>query len=187
MSVNIQLEWTPNPSTLKYVVDRTLLSRGAMNFTSKEGVEARSPLASKLMAIEGVTGVMLGSNFVTVTKGEAGEWDSLNDLVMSTLDSHLGANEAVLTEAALAETSNGHSTSDGDVERKIREILDLEIRPAVMQDGGDITLDRFEAGIVYLHMRGSCSGCPSSTMTLKMGIENRLRESVPEVVEVMSV
>jgi hypothetical protein len=174
MSVNIQLEWTPNPSTLKYVVDRTLLSRGAMNFTSKEGVEARSPLASKLMAIEGVTGVMLGSNFVTVTKGEAGEWDSLNDLVMSTLDSHLGANEAVLTEAALAETSNGHSTSDGDVERKIREILDLEIR-------------RFEAGIVYLHMRGSCAGCPSSTMTLKMGIENRLRETVPEVVEVMSV
>ena len=90
MSVNIQLEWTPNPSTLKYVVDRTLMPKGAMNFTSKEGVEARSPLASKLMSIEGVTGVMLGSNFVTVTKGEAGEWDSLNDLVMSTLDTHLG-------------------------------------------------------------------------------------------------
>jgi len=187
MSVNIQLEWTPNPSTLKYVVDRTLMPRGAMNFTSREGVEARSPLAAKLMGIEGVTGVMLGSNFVTVTKGEAGEWDQLNDQVMATLDTHLGENHPVLTEAALAETSNGHTASDGEVERKIREILDLEIRPAVMQDGGDITLDRYEAGIVYLHMRGSCSGCPSSTMTLKMGIENRLRETVPEVVEVMPV
>ncbi|HXX31455.1 MAG TPA: NifU family protein [Myxococcaceae bacterium] len=187
MSVNIQLEWTPNPSTLKYVVDRTLLPRGAMSFTQREGVEARSPLAAKLMGIEGVTGVMLGSNFVTVTKGEAGEWDALNDQVMATLDTHLGGNEPVLTEAALAEASNGHGASDGEVERKIREILDAEIRPAVMQDGGDITLDRYEAGIVYLHMRGSCSGCPSSTMTLKMGIENRLRESVPEVVEVMPV
>jgi len=185
MAVNIHLEWTPNPSTLKYVVDRTLMPRGALNFTSPEGVEARSPLASKLMAIEGVTGVMLGSNFVTVTKGEAGEWDSLNDQVMSTLDEHLGANQPVVTEAALQE--GGQHTSDSEVERKIREILDLEIRPAVMQDGGDITLDRFEAGIVYLHMRGSCSGCPSSTMTLKMGIENRLRETVPEVVEVMPV
>src|SRR5271165_2410481 len=125
MSVNIHLEWTPNPSTLKYVVDRTLMSRGAMNFTSRDGVEARSPLASKLMAIEGVTGVMLGSNFVTVTKGEAGEWDSLNDLVMSTLDTHLTENQAVLTEAALAETGNGHGSSDSEVERKIRDILDL--------------------------------------------------------------
>ena len=187
MSVNIQLEWTPNPSTLKYVVDRTLMPRGAMNFTSLDGAAAKSPLASKLMGIDGVTGVMIGSNFVTVTKGEAGEWDTLNDQVMSTLDTHLGANEAVISESALAETGNAHVASDGEIERKIREILDLEIRPAVMQDGGDITLDRFEAGIVYLHMRGSCSGCPSSTMTLKMGIENRLREVVPEVVEVMPV
>ena len=160
MSVNIHLEWTPNPSTLKYVVDRTLMPRGAMNFTSKEGVEARSPLASKLMSIDGVTGVMLGSNFVTVTKGEAGEWDSLNDLVMSTLDTHLGANEPVLTEAALAETSNGHSSSDSDIEKKIREILDLEIRPAVMQDGGDITLDRFEAEAL-----GVKAGSPAIVLT----------------------
>src|SRR6478672_6153952 len=151
MSVNIQLEWTPNPSTLKYVVDRTLVPRGALNFTTAEAASARSPLASKLMGIEGVSGVMLGSNFVTVTKGEAGEWDVLNDAVMATLDSHLGSDEPVVAPGALEE---------------------LGIRPAVMQDGGDITLDRFENGVVYLHMRGSCSGCPSSTMTLKMGIEN---------------
>lgn len=185
MSVNIQLEWTPNPSTLKYVVDRTLVPRGAMNFTSPEGASARSPLASKLMGIEGVRGVMLGSNFVTVTKGEAGEWDVLNDAVMATLDAHLGANEPVIAPGAAEEL--GSQASGTEVEERIRQILDLEIRPAVMQDGGDITLDRFENGVAYLHMRGSCAGCPSSTMTLKMGIENRLREVVPEVVEVVPV
>src|SRR5262249_61650570 len=106
MSVNIQLEWTPNPSTLKYVVDRTLIPRGALNFTTPEAASARSPLASKLMGIEGVTGGMLGSNFVTVTKGEAGEWDALNDAVMATLDTPLGANEPVIAPGALAELSS---------------------------------------------------------------------------------
>jgi Fe-S cluster biogenesis protein NfuA len=183
MSVNIQLEWTPNPSTLKYVVDRTLLPRGALNFTSPELAQAKSPLASKLMGIDGVSGVMLGSNFVTVTKGEAGEWDALNDAVMQTLDSHLGANEPVLNEGVLEDSVGASSSSD--VEERIRQLLELEVRPAVMQDGGDILLDRFENGVAYLHMRGSCSGCPSSVMTLKMGIENRLREVVPEVVEVV--
>ena len=101
MSVNIQLEWTPNPSTLKYVVDRTLVPRGALNFTTAEAASARSPLASKLMGIQGVSGVMLGSNFVTVTKGEAGEWDTLNDAVMATLDAHLGADEPVVAPGAL--------------------------------------------------------------------------------------
>lgn len=186
MSVNIQLEWTPNPSTLKYVVDRTLVPRGALNFTSPEAASARSPLASKLMGIEGVSGVMLGSNFVTVTKGDAGEWDALNDAVMATLDAHLGSNEPVIAPGALEEMGSAPA-SGSVVEERIRQILDLEIRPAVMQDGGDITLDRFENGVAYLHMRGSCSGCPSSTMTLKMGIENRLREVVPEVVEVVPV
>src|SRR5215468_7382432 len=109
MSVNIQLEWTPNPSTLKYVVDRTLIPRGALNFTTPESASARSPLASKLMGIEGVSGVMLGSNFVTVTKGEAGEWDTLNDAVMQTLDSHLGGNEPVLNDGVL-EDSTGTSS-----------------------------------------------------------------------------
>jgi Fe-S cluster biogenesis protein NfuA len=184
MSVNIQLEWTPNPSTLKYVVDRTLLPRGALNFTNPELAQAKSPLATKLMGIEGVSGVMLGSNFVTVTKGEAGEWDALNDAVMQTLDAHLGANEPVVNEGVL-EDSVG--TSSSDVEERIRQILELEVRPAVMQDGGDILLDRFENGVAYLLMRGSCSGCPSSIMTLKMGIENRLREVVPEVVEVVQL
>lgn len=186
MTPNIQLEWTPNPSTLKYVVDRTLLPRGAVNFPSKDAVQERSPLATKLFDIAGVTGVMIGSNFVTVTKGENGEWDVLNDSVMATLDSHLTADEPVV----VGEIASGHTAgtgAGGSVEQQIRDILDSEIRPAVMQDGGDITLDRYEDGIAYVHMRGSCSGCPSSTATLKMGIENRLREVVPGLLEVVPV
>jgi Fe-S cluster biogenesis protein NfuA len=188
MSVNIQLEWTPNPSTLKYVVDRRLLSSGAVNFTNREEAEQKSPLARKLMAVKGVTAVMVGLNFVTVTKGDEGEWDELNDAVMATLDSHLGANEPVVDEAAVAASrASTGGGNGGSVEQRIQEILDAEIRPAVAQDGGDITLDRFENGVVYLHMKGSCSGCPSSTATLKMGIEGRLRELIPEVAEVVSV
>jgi Fe-S cluster biogenesis protein NfuA len=187
MSVNIQLEWTPNPSTLKYVVDRRLLSGGAVNFTQREEAEKKSPLARKLMDVKGVSAVMIGLNFVTVTKGDEGEWDELNDAVMATLDSHLEANEPVVDEEALATARAAQGATDGSVEKRIQEILDAEIRPAVAQDGGDITLDRFENGIVYLHMKGSCSGCPSSTATLKMGIESRLREVIPEVAEVVSV
>jgi Fe-S cluster biogenesis protein NfuA len=185
MSVNIQLEWTPNPSTLKYVVDRALLARGAVNFTSPEVAAERSPLAQKLFGIEGVTGVMIGSNFVTVTKGEVGEWDELNDKVMETLDRHLGEGGAVV----VGEIDSGHTEGreGGGVEDQIRAILDAEIRPAVMQDGGDITLDRYESGVAYMHMRGSCAGCPSSTATLRMGIESRLREVIPELVEVVAV
>jgi Fe-S cluster biogenesis protein NfuA len=189
MSVNIQLEWTPNPSTLKYVVDRRLLSSGAVNFTNREEAEKKSPLAKKLMDVKGVTAVMVGLNFVTVTKGEEGEWDELNDAVMATLDSHLGSNEPVVDEEAVAAARAAAGTGGGgsSVEQRIRDILDAEIRPAVAQDGGDITLDRVEDGIVYLHMQGSCAGCPSSTATLKMGIEGRLRELIPEVTEVVSV
>jgi Fe-S cluster biogenesis protein NfuA len=186
MSVNIQLEWTPNPSTLKYVVDRRLVSSGAVNITSKQAAEEKSPLALKLMGIKGVVAVMVGSNFVTVTKGDEGEWDELNDGVMATLDEHLGAGLPAVNEEVLA-AARAAAGASGSVEARIQDILDAEIRPAVAQDGGDITLDRFEEGIVYLHMKGSCSGCPSSTATLKMGIESRLRELIPEVNEVVSV
>jgi Fe-S cluster biogenesis protein NfuA len=186
MSVNIQLEWTPNPNTLKYVVDRFLIPSGALNFTSKELASERSPLAKKLMDVNGVVGVMLGTNFVTVTKGEEGEWDELNDGVMEALDVHLTSGAPVVTGdiSQYAPISSGPA---GEIEQRIQKILDEEIRPAVANDGGDITLERFENGIVYLHMKGSCAGCPSSTMTLKMGIESRLREMIPEVQEVVAV
>ena len=183
MAVNIQLEWTPNPSTLKYVVDRPLLPSGAVNFTEKARAEEISPLAKRLFDIRGVVGVMLGSNFVTVTKGEEGDWDELNDGVIQTLEEHLGDNRPIV----IGEWRPARATGGGEVAERIREILDAEIRPAVAQDGGDVVLDRYEDGIAYLMMQGSCSGCPSSVMTLKMGIENRLRELVPEVHEVVAV
>ena len=187
MSVNIQLEWTPNPSTLKYVVDTQLLPRGAMNFPSAEGVEAKSPLVKRLFDIRGVSAVMLGTNFVTVTKGEEGEWDELNDGVMNALDQHLTQGGVVVDPQVLEAWQAQTSASSGDLEGRIREILEVEIRPAVAMDGGDITLDRYENGIVFVHMQGSCSGCPSSTATLRMGIEARLREAIPEIVEVVPV
>lgn len=186
MSVNIQLEWTPNPSTLKYVVDLPLLPRGAMNFTTREVATERSPLATRLFDIKGVTAVMLGTNFVTVTKGDEGEWDELNDGVMLALDQHLTANEVIVKPEVLEEMAAKVVQGGTDMEVRIREILDAEIRPAVAQDGGDITLDRIENGTVYLHMQGSCAGCPSSTATLRMGIETRLREAIPEIVEVVA-
>lgn len=187
MSVNIQLEWTPNPSTLKYVVDTQLLPRGAMNFKTRDVAVERSPLASRLFDIKGVTGVMLGTNFVTVTKGDEGEWDELNDGVMIALDEHLSANQVVVKPEVLEELAAKAVQGGTEMEQRIREILDTEVRPAVAQDGGDITLDRVENGTVYLHMQGSCAGCPSSTATLRMGIETRLREAIPEIVEVVSV
>ena len=183
MPVNITLEWTPNPSTLKYVVDRRIVAHGAVNITSMQAAVERSPLAVKLLNIPGVIAVMLGATFVTVTKGEQGEWDDLNDAVMATLDSHLSGDEPVMNADFVVPTA----ASGTEAEVKIRAILEDEIRPAVMQDGGDITLDRYENGIAYVHMKGSCAGCPSSTATLKQGIETRLREAIPDLAEVVSL
>jgi len=184
MSVNIQLEWTPNPNTIKYVVDQQLIPSGAVTFKDRQSAAGKSPLVHGLFGIEGVAGVMLGPNFVTITKGEEGEWDAMNDEVMEALEKHLSSGQPVV----VGEVSSGRNiANETAIERQIQDILDSEIRPAVMNDGGDISLDRFEDGIVYLHLRGSCSGCPSSLMTLKMGIEERLREAIPEVSEVVSV
>jgi Fe-S cluster biogenesis protein NfuA len=187
MSVNIQLEWTPNPSTLKYVVDTKLLPAGAMNFTTAAVASDKSPLAGKLFDIKGVVGVMIGTNFVTVTKGDDGEWDELNDGVMLAIDAHLEAGGVVVKPEVLEARAAELASKGSDIENRIKEILEAEIRPAVAMDGGDITLDKFENGVVYLHMQGSCSGCPSSTATLKQGIEARLKESFPEITEVVAV
>src|SRR3954469_13150487 len=134
MSVNIQLEWTPNPSTLKYVVDTKLLPRGAMNFTDRKLADEKSPLVSKLFNIKGVLAVMLGTNFVTVTKGDDGEWDELNDGVMTMLDAHLTAGEEVV-KAEFLENKTPSPEGASDIEKRILEILENEIRPAVAMDG----------------------------------------------------
>jgi Fe-S cluster biogenesis protein NfuA len=185
--VYVSLEFTPNPNTLKYSVNRELLDKGAANFTKKEDAEARSPLAAKLFNVTGIAGVMVGKNFVTVTKTEEGDWDTVHKSASSIIEQHLAKGEKVITEDAQTAAGAAHKGGSTEIENKIRQILDNEIRPAVAMDGGDITFDKFENGTVFLHLQGSCAGCPSSTMTLKMGIETRLREAIPEVQEVVSI
>lgn len=183
--VYVSLEFTPNPNTLKYSVNRQLLKQGAVNFTKKEDADKRSPLASKLFAVPGIAGVMIGRDFVTVTKTEAGDWDVVHKSSSTLIEDHLKKDEKVVDEASM--NAEAHKGGGGDIENRIREILDTEIRPAVAMDGGDITFEKFENGVVYLYLQGSCSGCPSSTVTLKAGIETRLKEMIPEVQEVVSV
>lgn len=183
--VYVSLEFTPNPNTLKYSVNRQLLDKGAINFIKKADAEAQSPLAAKLFSVPGISGVMIGRDFVTVTKTEDGDWDLVHKSSSETIESHLKSGEPIVNADAL--NQDAHKGGGGDIEQKIREILDNEIRPAVAMDGGDITFEKYENGTVYLYMQGSCSGCPSSTATLKMGIETRLRDAIPEIVEVVAV
>lgn len=183
--VTVTLEFTPNPNTLKFVVNRSLLARGAANFTAPEQA-AHAPLAQALFAVPGVQGVMVGTNFVTITKGPQGNWDVVADKVPATLESHLKAGKPVFDSEFQTESTSA-SGGDSEVVNRIREILDREIRPAVAMDGGDITFHKYEGGVVYLHLQGSCSSCPSSVMTLKMGVESRLRDAIPEIKEVVQI
>ena len=182
-AVYVSLEFTPNPNTLKYSVNRKLLDKGAANFTKRDDADLKSPLASKLMGIEGIAGVMIGKDFVTITKTEEGDWDHVHKTASDTIEKHLTDGAPILNENAMA-VSNHLSSA---IEKRIQAFLDEEIRPAVANDGGDVSLDRFEDGVVYLHMQGACSGCPSSAMTLKMGIETKMKELIPEVMEVVQI
>jgi Fe-S cluster biogenesis protein NfuA len=182
---HVELEFTPNPNTLKYTTSVPLLLAGACNFLSKADAEARSPLAKKLFDLDGVSAVMVGKSFVSVTLTNQDDLAELNDRIIDSIKDFLSTGDkAVIMEAAPAASAQNNLS---EVEKKIVEILEKDIRPAVAMDGGDITFERFEDGIVFLQMKGSCSGCPSSTATLKMGIENRLREAIPEVTEVVAV
>jgi len=183
-NVNISLEFTPNPNTLKFVVSHDLVPTSAVNFTESAHAE-KSPLAKRLFEVQGVAAVMLGKNFVTVTKGENGVWDVIHKGSLEVLQSHFNDNLPILDpDFKLPEPTQSSGSAE---EEKIRQILDQEIRPAVAMDGGDIIFKKFENGIVYLHLQGSCHGCPSSLMTLKMGIENRLRETIPDIREVVAI
>ena len=184
--VTISLEFTPNPNTLKFVVSQPFMERGAANFPNLQSAD-KSPLAQALYKVEGVTGVLIGTNFVTITKGAAGDWDVIADQVPKTLETHFKNGTALFVEGF---DPNAHKPSVGGssaVETKIREVLDNEIRPAVAMDGGDITFEKFEDGTVYLHLQGACSSCPSSIATLKIGVETRLKEVIPEIKEVVQV
>jgi Fe-S cluster biogenesis protein NfuA len=177
----IQPMSTPNPRSVKFLTDRTLVPVGSADFRTPESC-ARSPLATRLFDLDHVSGVFLCQNFVTVTADTDEEWAELSPKIVDALVEHLESGEEILSGEL-----DGHAGSGGEVERKIREILDQQIRPAVAMDGGDIVFVGFDNGVVSLRMQGACGGCPSSTATLKQGIEARLRHLVPQVERVEAV
>jgi len=179
----IQTEITPNPTTLKFLPGCEVMASGTANFTGPDAA-ARSPIATRLFKIDGVAGVFLGSDFITVTKSGAQDWEVMKPMVLSAIMDHFTSGDAVIDADADATDTDG---ADDDVSAQIKELIDTRVRPAVAQDGGDILFRGFENGVVFLHMQGSCSGCPSSTATLKHGIENMLKYYVPEVIEVRPV
>ncbi len=183
----IQTESTPNPATLKFLPGQTVLEMGTADFPTAEGAGS-SPLAQRIFTVDGVMGVFFGTDFVTVTKADAMDWDHLKPAILGAIMEHFQSGQPVMADGAVQ--ASGHAAHDGEdaeVVGQIKELLDSRVRPAVAQDGGDITFHGFDRGVVYLHMQGACAGCPSSTLTLKMGIENLLRHYIPEVTEVRPV
>jgi len=183
----IQTESTPNPATLKFLPGQTVLEMGTADFPSADGASA-SPLATRIFTVDGVTGVFFGNDFVTVTKADGVEWDHVKPAILGAIMEHYQSGQPVMSGDATASSGHAeHDGEDGEIVGQIKELLDSRVRPAVAQDGGDITFHGFDRGVVYLHMQGACAGCPSSTLTLKMGIENLLRHYIPEVTEVRPV
>lgn len=181
----IQTEVTPNPQSLKFLPDRKVMGEAEPLSFTDSGLCENSPFAKQLLEIEGVTGVFLGSDFVTITKKADADWFTLKPFILNTLMKLFVNDFPVVLDKLDRDTAT--NDSDDPIVKQIKELLDTRIRPAVAQDGGDIVFDSFQEGIVYLKMQGSCSGCPSSSATLKTGIENMLKYYVPEVMEVRQV
>lgn len=184
----IQTEETPNPATLKFLPGCDVTSGGVVDVAGADAA-GRSPLASRLFSVPGVVSVMLGPDFVAVTKASDADWMRMRPHVLGALMDHFQSGQPALDPDLAGAGAEGAAEAGPDAEiiRQIKELLDTRVRPAVARDGGDITFHSFHNGVVHLHMRGACSGCPSSTATLKMGVENLLRHFIPEVVEVRAI
>lgn len=186
----IQTESTPNPATLKFLPGREVLLEGTADFRDAASAAEASPLAARLFAIPGVTGVFFGYDFITVTK-DGPEWQHLKPAILGAIMEHFMSGQPVMSGAANMEQGEDgeefYDKADEEIVLTIKELLDTRVRPAVAQDGGDITFRGYENGVVFLHMKGACAGCPSSTATLKHGIQNLLRHFVPEVQQVEQV
>ncbi len=183
----IQTEYTPNPQTLKFLPGKVVMDNGTAFFqNAEEG--SNSPFARRLFEVDGVEGVFFGSDFITITKNQKIDWEVMKPLILGSIMDHYNSGEETISNVEEKEnTSLKTDEHDNDIVKQIKELLDTRVRPAVAMDGGDIIYDSFKDGIVYLHMQGACSGCPSSTATLKMGIENMLKHYVPEVQEVRPI
>lgn len=180
----IQTENTPNPSTVKFIPGSAVMETGVAEFTDKEQAQ-RSPLAQRLFEISGVQSVFFGSDFISVTKAESADWQNLKAPILGGVMQHFSMKLPLFNDGVDPHTMNDDLLDE--LSKQIKELIDKRVRPAVAMDGGDIIFDRFDEGIVYLRMRGACSGCPSSTVTLKNGVETMLRHYVPEVLEVRQV
>ena len=181
----IQTESTPNPLTLKFMPGRIVMESGTAYFPDKKSGK-ESPFALRLFEVEGVEGVFFGSDFITITKNESTNWEIIKPAILGAIMEHYSSKEKIIEESADNKSANLNK-NDSEIVKKIKELIETRVRPAVAMDGGDIVFDNFEDGIVYLHMQGSCSGCPSSTATLKSGIENMLKHYIPEVIEVRPI
>ena len=186
----IQTEATPNPATLKFLPGREVIAGEPRDFRDPDAARL-SPLASALFSLDGVTGVFLGSDFVSVTKSEAIEWAHIKPAILGAVMEHFMSGKPILAEGAANEPADTgdefFDADDAEMVEVIKELLDTRVRPAVAMDGGDITFKGYKEGTVFLHMQGACSGCPSSTATLKSGIENLLRHFVPGVEQVQQI
>lgn len=189
----IQTEETPNPATLKFIPDgQTVLKKGTAEFKSKKQAATKSPLALQLLEISGVDAVFLGHDFITITKSEKTDWQKIKTEILATIMDFFVMGRPLMFERQETGCRSEESHDDADVEdseiiKQIKELIEIKVRPAVAMDGGDIIFHSFEDGIVRLTLRGSCSGCPSSTITLKNGIENMLKHYIPEVESVEQV
>jgi Fe-S cluster biogenesis protein NfuA len=191
----IQTEATPNPATLKFLPGKVVLDMGTADFRAGDDAAAKSPLAAKLLAIDGVAGVFFGYDFITITKsgGADGkpEWIHMRPAILGTIMEHYVSGQPVMAVAGKVTTmtpdTEDFDPADERIVATIKELLESRIRPAVAQDGGDITFQGYRDGLVKLHMKGACAGCPSSTATLKHGIQNLLKHFIPEVQEVVQV
>jgi len=189
----IQTEATPNPATLKFLPGKEVLREGTADFRDAEGARAASPLAGRLFDIAGVKGVFFGYDFVTVTKADDLDWQHLKPAILGSIMEHFMTGQPIMASGAQAASEKVESgeefydKEDEEIVVTIKELLDTRVRPAVAQDGGDITFRGYENGTVFLNMKGACAGCPSSTATLKHGIQNLLKHFVPEVQHVEQV
>ena len=181
----IETEGTPNPATLKFLPGRDVMGAGTADFANA-GVATRSPLAHTLFQLPGVARVFLGGDFITVTKSDLAEWQTLRPEILGVVMEHFVAGRPVM-EGADEALDEDVAPEDREIVEQIKELLDTRVRPAVASDGGDIVFRGYREGVVLLHMQGACSGCPSSSATLKHGIENMLRHYVPEVLSVQQV
>ena len=182
----IQTEQTPNPLTLKFLPGRVVIKEGTA-FYKNESEVLNSPLAKEIFSVDGVNSVFFGSDFITITKNIDSKWELIKPMILGAITDHYTSEDEIMGSTNTNNNKDSKKEEDSEIVKQIKELIETRVRPAVAMDGGDIIFDNFKNGIVYLRMQGSCSGCPSSTATLKSGIENMLKHYIPEVIEVRPI